>query len=513
MRCVAGVGLLLLVGCNQIFGIAQTQPWDAPVPEHYVTLTRLVAATGQGGAPAPLEMPAFSAALAPQIRIAPLDGSFTAVAYAAAPGDGRIAIPASYAEAAGGARPTWRLEYTLPGKDEVPHEVQWAPDDKIGHIIVPLVGRLEERGAPMGSGYTVTTSPPATYTAPRIWTLGRWTDGEANVIAPAGTVDFDFANAKALAGAWDTGTMDPALDRAFLVDLAVDQINIPMDISCTIVVGAAALGMVDLAATRTRQTVSWDTQRKAVLSDPLGFEFIDRLRTALGKLRGTFNAAGSKILFGVAPSRDFPGLSGSSIALQLPVPVMHTLMQCTYNAYPLDSTVQPKALGDFPIVLHAQILDTRRIGTINLHSGLETVLAPSPNGGFAMSFPAAIPVEMTLTTPAGAFDLAGDVDHVAAGAPSGPFVLGFASEQADGVRADYHDVVLHRLVGDTLTTVRIYTVTQPSVRIDPSVLVGGAEYVFEIRSIKGHPMAAHGDFAPVEYPYASAVVFTRTFTT
>jgi hypothetical protein len=71
--------------------------------------------------------------------------------------------------------------------------------------------------------------------------------------------------------------------------------------------------------------------------------------------------------------------------------------------------------------------------------------------------------------------------------------------------------VLHRIAGTALTTERIYTVTAPAVRIDGSLLVPGADYVIEVRSYKGHPMAQHGDFAPVDYPYGSAIVFTRTF--
>jgi hypothetical protein len=82
-----------------------------------------------------------------------------------------------------------------------------------------------------------------------------------------------------------------------------------------------------------------------------------------------------------------------------------------------------------------------------------------------------------------------------------------------GLRADYHDVILHRITAGNLTTERIYTVTQPRVRIDPGVLTAGADYVFEIRSYSGHKMAAHGDFATIDYPYGSAIVFTRTFKT
>jgi hypothetical protein len=49
--------------------------------------------------------------------------------------------------------------------------------------------------------------------------------------------------------------------------------------------------------------------------------------------------------------------------------------------------------------------------------------------------------------------------------------------------------------------------------MDGSVLVAGADYVFEIRSYAGHVMAPRGDFAPIDDPYGGAVVVTRTFKT
>ena len=107
--------------------------------------------------------------------------------------------------------------------------------------------------------------------------------------------------------------------------------------------------------------------------------------------------------------------------------------------------------------------------------------------------------------------LDGNSDQVDVGSASGPFELSFVPEMAAGLRGDYYDVVLHRIVGGTLTTDRIYTVTAPKVRIDGSILMPGADYVLEIRSYKGHPNAQHGDFAPVDYPYGATIVFTRTF--
>jgi hypothetical protein len=198
----------------------------------------------------------------------------------------------------------------------------------------------------------------------------------------------------------------------------------------------------------------------------------------------------------------------------LPIPVMQTLLKCPYTVNPLPQAAQPTILDSFPRILHVQLVDTRQVLGATLASGMETVIASAAAGGFTMAFPAAIPMQFTLATPAnGVVDLAGDSDQVAVGAPSGIFELTFQPENTNGLRADYYDVVLHRIVAGMLTTDRIYTVTAPKVRIDGELLAPGTDYVFEVRSYKGHIEAQHGNFAPVDYPYGAAIVFTRTFKT
>jgi hypothetical protein len=124
----------------------------------------------------------------------------------------------------------------------------------------------------------------------------------------------------------------------------------------------------------------------------------------------------------------------------------------------------------------------------------------------------------------GLLDLAGGSDQLPAGPASGIFELTFERETAADLRADYYDVVLHRIAAGALIPERIYTVTEPTitepgtppkvrVRIDGMDLAPNADYVFEVRSYKGHPQAQHGDFTPVDYPYGAAIVFTRTFKT
>jgi hypothetical protein len=199
---------------------------------------------------------------------------------------------------------------------------------------------------------------------------------------------------------------------------------------------------------------------------------------------------------------------------------MQILLQCQYNRTPLPDTVTPALLSDFPRVLHIQLVASRQALGATLNAGLETVIASSATAGFKIAFPAPLATSMTLITPHnGAVDLgscdptATNCDQVAAGSPTGDFTLSFLPEQIAELRPDYHDVILHRIDGGVLTTERIFTVTQPSVRIDGALLVPGADYVFEIRTYKGHAMAPRGDFVPIDYPYGAAIVFTRTFKT
>lgn len=521
MRCVAGAGLLALVGCNRVFGIDPTQEYDAsnlPLDMPHVVLDWQVAAVLPSGAPDPIIRFA-PIDPAPQVRITPLDVPFPAdpqddpykPIYSAG-GDGWIQIPRDYLNT------TWRLAYTL--ADNVPHEVQWAPDDKQGHLTVPIFGRLQRDPAPVGGGYAITPTGVASFNAPRVITTGLWTEGVLNNYDAArdgANIDFDFFNAVSLSG--PKGRPDPAQgDRALLVDYLVDGKN------CLTSVGSATLGSAAIEpGIHTAQMPPWDTSSEQVMSAPVDVAYLGRFTLGLDKLESEFLGSDSTRIFGAAASTNMPGLTvapdTARLGVLLPVPVMQPLLKCPYDVpLPYDTTlhlpraVRPVALDPFPRVLHVQLADRRLVLGVELISGMETVIAAAGVGGFAITFPAAMPMRFMLATPTlGPVDLAGDSDQVAVGPASGPFDLSFVREDAPDLGADYYDVVLHRIAGNALTTERIYTVTAPKVRIDGALLVPGADYVFEVRSYKGHPQAQQGNFAPVEYPYGAAIVFTRTF--
>ena len=500
------------------------QVWDAPVdavPDlPHVVLTWQLATTAPSGAPSPtLEYPPFAAASAPQIRIATLDGAFVAAPYSSSPGkEGWIEIPRSYvAGNTGGNTVPWRLEYTMSGG--VPHEIQWTPDGKAAHLVAPMVGRLDRQSAPVGGGYTVTPNNFAgPYHFPQLLTTGVWTAGSVDPPTTGATVDYDFFNARSLSGT--IGRPDPARgDLGFLVDFISDpNTTSSTGAACRVAAGSSPLGALELApGSHTAQTVSWDSSRLPVSTDGVALGVIARLADRLGKLHGSFEGKLSWLLYGKIPSVEFPGLTGASAlsTIPLPIPVMQVLFQCPYDVTPVPPAAQPVLLEvAFPSALHVQLVDSRRVLGVTLLSGIETVIASSFASSFPLAFPAAMPTQITLNTrDVGRLDLSGDQDGLAVGPVLGTLTLAFVPEVGDGLRADYHDVILHRIVGGQLTTERVFTVTAPSVRIDGALLAPGADYVFEIRTYKGHPAAPRGDFAPVDYPYGAAIVFTRTFHT
>lgn len=543
MRCVAGVGLLLLGGCNQIFGLTPARTFDASIdvtPDTpHVLFTWQLATIQMSGAPATaLSYPPFDASFAPQIRIATLDGPFEHADYLTSPEMMAGWIPIRDRSYIG---TTWRLEYTFPGGDpqllcgaplrpcNAPHEVQWAPEprfDQLGHLTVPRVGPTDRRSPPLGSGYKITpTNFSGGYTNPRVLTTGLWTDGLIQSPPSGSTVDYDFSSAISLSG--PTGRPDDVPGaRAMLVDFVIDTTQPPGPIPCPrVAAGSATIDPTLQAGVHTVQTVNWNRNTRSVDAQAIDTTILQRL--TMDPLLGAGTSQPpqqSVVLYGAVPSIEFPGLAGippAFASVKLPVPAMQILLQCQYNRNPLPNINSPAPLDDFPRVLHAQLVVTRPVLNVTLAAGLETVIASSAAGGFKIAFPAPLATKMTLNTPTGVIDLTGPNDQIPIGSPAGSVTLTFTPDTSTtDVRADYHDVILYKIDSSGLTPVRIFTVTTPpqaqtgpQVHIDGSLLSPATDYVFEIRTYKGHMMAPHGDFAPVDYPYGAAIVFTRTFKT
>jgi len=509
MRCVAGAGLLVLVGCNQVFGLHKTDLFDAPSPEagnrpYFVKLTWQVADVLPSGDPDPILLDA-PITPAPAVSYGLLGQPLKNTSYSSS--DGSVQVEQSLFEHdRNGKLATWRLEYTLAGG--VPHEVQWAPEDMVGQIAVPLFGRVARLAAPTGGGYTFTPTlfDPLTesYQSPRIFTTGQWSEGKVPQTGADGSIDYDFADAAAMSGG--RARPDPARgDRAILVDYATDGAG------CRVARGSAVLDSAAIVPNQhSHPQATWDKQLTDVTSSMVDVADIARVLNRVGPID-----AGTLAL-GFAAHAAMPGLTGVQPSPRLtpttvlPAPVMLTLLECPFSAPALPQTHQPPAFGGFTRLLHVQLVSRREVLGVTLNAGIETAITSPTVTDLKITFPATIPNTVTLTTSAGKLVLDAN-DDVDLGPASGMFTLDFVPE--DGLRADYYDVTVHQIAESALVAKRVYTVTVPQVVIDGATLTPGAVYVFEIRSFKGHPDAGTGDFRPVSYPYGSAIVFTRTFHT
>jgi len=515
MRCVAGAGLVVLVGCNQVFGIHKTEPYDAApdviADRTYVKLTSRVAGVLPSGAPdlEPVDLPI---APAPRVRYAALDQAWQDASYDP---DGTVTVARELfaAQPDGGLVP-WRFEYTL--SDGVPHEVQWAPEDKHGQLAIPLFGRAVREVAPSSAGYDVAPIGVNPLQSPRVFTTGLWTEGIASNHNTA-SVTYSFGSAVSMSG--PRGRPDPAQgDRAFVIDYGIDDPT-----ACRFATGSAVLASAALEASgHSTPMATWDASKRAVSSANVAPAGHDITRFGAIASLGGAPVVGS-FSFGYAASAVLAGLPGVPRSAQLPVstvlptPVMLTILQCPYKplamAYDQVAAAQPAALDPFSRIMHVQLYSTRTVDGVALVSGMESATLGATFTGFVPTFPAAIPVAVQLEAAGGGMtDLLGPSEGVAVG-PPGRFTVHITPEAEAGVRADYYDVTLHRFDAGGLTTERIYTVISPEVVLDAASLAPAADYVLEIRSFRGHPNVRQGDFRQVEYPYGSAILFTRKFHT
>lgn len=514
MRCAAGAGLLVLVGCNQVFGIHKTEPYDGSVDViediPIVTLTLQVGGLMKpDGTPDPTvaDVPISPA---PTVRYATMDGPWKDATYEA---DGSVEVDHAFFEA---GAPAWRFEYTL---DDVVHEVQWKPADKQGHIAIPRFGRQGRMTPPTGSGYDVTPDGIDQLDNPRVFTLGRWSEG---VATHAGTMlSYDFAAAVSMSGS--IGAPQPADgDLAVVVNYAA---SVDAD-GCRHAIGSATLSSAALMnGAHSTPTAVWDTQRKTVSSAVIVVDGPEAMRFSAGFSKLTSGATSGALQYGYAVSPKLPGLTGVPTSPRLPVstllptPAMVTLLSCPYltaakitDPGVTKSVHLPGTLFDaFSSMFHAQRYGSRTVGGIELVSGMAGAVVATNLVNLTAVFPAAIPLAVSL-------DVGGTKADLIAGAEGASIAAGAATlqitpEATAGTGADYYDVVLHRLdtVAGGLTTERVYTVIAPQVSLAAGTLKANTDYVFEIRVYRGHPQASTGDLRVVAFPYGSVQMFTKTF--
>src|SRR5262249_33505002 len=148
--------------------------------------------------------------------------------------------------------------------------------------------------------------------------------------SPTSMASYDFASAASLSGR--LGSPDASRgDQAALVDFVTNAAH------CRSAAGVASLNNLTLSASHTAESISRDTSSVAPnILFPTPQErgaTLGRVTNGLGALNTGIDIQSSWLLSGAIPSPQLPGLTASAPmsrldGVQLPVPVMATLLQC-----------------------------------------------------------------------------------------------------------------------------------------------------------------------------------------
>jgi hypothetical protein len=525
---VSAFGLLALAGCNQIFGLDAVTvvdaagPPDAPFPRvrlsHQVAGTKIISSPAIADPDPALAYPPI--APAPRVRIGTLTDALVDTSYDPTDGGIEVSLPDLFGT-------TWRLEYTIPGAP--PHEVHWTPVMDEAHLVVPVVGRLDRGTAPANSGYDVQpigTVPPAptSFIASHVFMTGVFVD----ILTVANPKD---AQIDAPSSRFDGALGNPALEQGDYAVLV--NYDLVLNGTCpTVANGFAGFrppplqsGVRSAPSPQPTWSVSDKTQ-VALTYRNLGFGLDLRLGSALGgKRSGTL---ANVLQHGHVASTLLPGFTHAS--QDVPSPLLFSLANCQLGIASTTEFVAPIDIAAFPRVTYANLSSARTTAGVKLTSSIATVTASAPPQADVIDF--GVPIAsapIVLAAGGETFDISTDADTddtITIPAGPGTFELTFAleTEQANlALAVDYFETTVFRFEGSMLVPERVIISTEVAaaappaprvitapIRIDRSLFVAPNRYVIAIRTFRGRPGAARGDFTTVAYPQSVATVFTHT---
>jgi hypothetical protein len=531
------IGLALLVvsaGCNQLFGIKDTdrQP-DAP-PLTYAGKMQWAAAGATDGAidVFPIGSEAVDSE-PPHIQIGPMlgMGDLVDAPYDTMTGEFQFGFML--------AGQPWRLVYTLPG-DTVTHELQWTV--KTPDLVVPRMTRKGLTPPPSGSGYHVMAPNP--FSLPLVATSGAYTSSFAasdDYSANANDLMYPFPErARPILGPL---AAPAASDWVLTLDWAAISADLLQVGGWSIATNAPLM-----PGALTDITPPWRTGPMITVKPTPGANGArNRIQAALGALADddstglplpfaqhmTYGLTPNTGIYGFAPGAPDCGTPQSAAELSgidcLGSPALIPLaddrkFDISFQIPGLDASMIP----NLP-VMYARVSQARTVHGVALTSAIQSlVLAPNPptaNESIAV-------LSSTVATAALVDQIKLDTFELSATAPpvtpdvvvtatSGPRLLTFhprlGADNAPLTRADDFVITLYKIQDpDTSTaklhTVRVYHVIDHSagVAIDGALLPPGL-YVFAITSRIGYQNAANGDFRTVHYPLGESTAFSRQF--
>ena len=499
------LAFLIVAGCNEIFGLGPTIPYDAPSDAMAIRTNLVwgaVTTDGMGAIDPVLEYGGIGSETerpgVPKIFVGD-EASLSEVTYSA--GDGSFEIPYRLRDA------PHRIVYTLPG-ESVPHEVQWSVAG--AYLVVPRTTRLGAPTVPAGSGYNI--HPQGLAGNPTVAALATsgaftFTITQSDFDLASGPFVYAFAaKAKTLAGPLGAPQTSHG-DWVLVMDWGA---RTPTTQTSTTGFAIASVDLVggSLSVPPTQPTwIKTPTRTLSNLTCPadcapsynsLGTQM--RITGVLGSLVGTLT---SQIMYGISPSLELPGFVPGGAPDFVDRPLMIPFLISTTQ----DSTltlVDPSTMLPFERVIYSGITGTRSADGVTLSCALQVVM-PAPASPSVVAYPAPFAQTVKLD----GVDLSGASDDVSLPGSSAMHRLTWDAEA--GYSANDFVVTLYEIAAGTLSPVRIYHVLAPSVSIDGSLLAPGHTYVFGITSRHGLPAADRGDYHKAAYPFGVATTFPRTF--
>ncbi len=509
MRSAGLVAAILVVGCNQIFGLNQTSVFDARIPppdggSGSVLLTLEVEDTGSNGAPVAITLPVIVPS--PTIQIAAGDAALTTVTYVdgSMPNTvaGSIPVPLLDGDGQGHVDP-YRFVYQLDATS-IPHEVQW--NLQAGHIVVPVFGHPDRLAPPTGSGYEFKpTGAPTAATVVVAFTTGIWTTAHGAMGAGDFSYVFPTASTTLDGGALGTPTVVRG-DSEYLVEVDGDMTCglAPPPMPQCVGTFSTAFATMQVALMGGTTTLGPSTWKAAVAPTSFAlpaFAQDGRIHDALGSGLGLFSEAdtflGGQIPSTVMPAFTIPGANGgldttmlAQLAFYSTVPRPDMTMQWV-DPFPLGTTV--------PAVVVSRLIG-RNVGSGTMASGLQAIFTPQNMIISSFEVPAAMPSNAMI----GGAPLT--ADNVGVDGTGDFLTLTFTPEM--GHTDDDYLVTLFD-VGTVNTPLRTFQVLLPSVRIPTDILTNGHTYAVQIVGRNGFPGAQVGDYT---IPRAAATFSTATAT-
>jgi hypothetical protein len=503
MRCAA-LGLLVVCGCNQIFGIQTTtidalgQGIDAPPDAPFLGsfLTWGIGTTTTTGQPAAIEFPPIgSEALhteRPTIQAGPPlslgqladenynpDGSFTVPVFVGHPS---------------------RIVYRLPG-DPVPHEIQW--DIIEAHLVIPRTTRANAPLPPTGSGYDISPTgvPGAGFLAPTVWTSGVFTNTTLlNGERVGKRVTFGYAaHAQPLAGPPGSPEVSKG-DWVMLLDWANPDASTHQATGYAYTKLDLNAGALTVPATQP----AWTTTTTRFNPPVATGIHTNRMLAAMGGLQVVL---AERMIVGFSPNAALVPFAPSVAAVETPLVLPLVERQNNdFNALTV-LTVDPSQVPLEPVI-YSSINNPRVTNGVTLTSSMQVMWPRSHSGN--IYYPAAMATGEHL----GNQPLIDENTANPVSKASNTFIFDFSPDSGMNVGADDYVVTLFEIAAGTATPLRTYQVLHPPIEIDRAMFQVGHKYVVATTAHRGYDFTNGkiADYRGVTLPFGSSTKFSAVFT-